>query len=171
MTWCRRVRVSLAAIVVCVSLLASCTTLQPNFEQPSLEVVSISLLPSEGMQMNFDVGLKVTNPNKMALNVIGLAYDLSLDGFKVINGVGNDIPEVPGYGSAQFHVSASTNLMQSFKLLSELLNQPKSILDYSFNAKLDLGSTWLPALRLKDQGEINLSNNNLVKDRAGKTEP
>jgi len=78
---------------------------------------------------------------------------------------------VPGYGSAQFHVSASTNLMQSFKLLSELLNQPKSILDYSFNAKLDLGSTWLPALRLKDQGEINLSNNNLVKDRAGKTEP
>ncbi|MFK7733096.1 MAG: LEA type 2 family protein [Pseudomonadales bacterium] len=138
--------------------ICACTTLQPNFENPSLQVTSIALLPSEGVQINFDVGLKVSNPNKMALNVLGLAYDLRLDGYKVLEGVGNDIPEIPAYGSAEFHITASTNLMQSFKLFSELLNNPKSVLDYALNTKLDLGSTWLPALRLKDSGEINLTD-------------
>lgn len=148
-------RAWLAALVLCV---CACSTLQPNFENPSLQVTSITLLPSEGMQLNFDVGLKVSNPNKMALNVLGLAYDLRLDGYKVLEGVGNDIPEIPAYGSAEFHIAASTNLMQSFKLFSELLNNPKSVLNYTLNTKLDLGSTWLPALRLKDSGEINLTD-------------
>ncbi|MEM8499439.1 MAG: LEA type 2 family protein [Pseudomonadota bacterium] len=145
----------LLALILCAS---ACSTLQPNFENPSLQVTSISLLPSEGVQLNFDVGLKVSNPNKVAMNVLGLAYDLRLDGYKVIEGVGNDIPEIPAYGSAEFHITASTNLMQSFKLFSGLLNNPKSVLDYTLNTKLDLGSTWLPALRLKDSGEINLTD-------------
>lgn len=145
----------LPILILCLS---ACSTLQPNFENPSLQVTSIALLPSEGVQMNFDVGLKVSNPNSMALNVLGLAYDLRLDGYKVLEGVGNDIPEIPAYGSAEFHITASTNLMQSFKLFSELLNNPKSVLDYALNTKLDLGSTWLPALRLKDSGEINLTD-------------
>lgn len=148
-------RTWLLALILCAS---ACSTLQPNFENPSLQVTSISLLPSEGVQLNFDVGLKVSNPNKVPLNVLGLAYDLRLDGYKVLEGVGNDVPEIPAYGSAEFHITASTNLMQSFKLFSELLNNPKSVLDYALNTKLDLGSTWLPALRLKDSGEINLTD-------------
>jgi len=147
-----------ALLALALVSLTACASLRANFENPSLEVTSIALLPSEGMQVNFDVGLKVSNPNRVALNVVGLAYDLSLDGFKIIQGVGNDIPAIPAYGDAEFHVSASTNLMQSFKLLSELMSKPKSILDYALNAKIDLGSTLLPALRLSDAGEINLSN-------------
>lgn len=147
------------ALIICIVLgVGACTTLQPNFENPSLQLTSIALLPSEGMQINFDVGLKVSNPNKTPLNVLGLAYDLRLDGYKVVEGVGNDIPEIPAYGSAEFNITASTNLMQSFKLFSELLNNPKSVLDYAFNTKLDLGSTWLPALRLQDSGEIKLTD-------------
>ncbi len=151
---------SVAKAWLCALLLwlSACTTLQPNFQNPTMQVTSIALLPSEGMQINFDVGLKVSNPNKMPLNVLGLAYDLQLDGYKVVEGVGNDIPEIPAYGSAEFHITASTNLMQSFKLLSEMLNNPKSVLDYAFNTKLDLGSTWLPALRLQDSGKINLTD-------------
>lgn len=139
-------------------LLASCATMQPNFEDPQIELISIALLPSEGMQINFDLGLKVTNPNNMALNVVGLAYDLSLDGFEVVKGVGNDLPPIPAYGSENIKVQASTNLMQSFKLLSELMSRPRSSMNYSLNTKLDLGSTWLPALRLTDEGEIDLEN-------------
>lgn len=146
-----------AVYLLLAALLSACGTLQPNFETPTMQVTSIALLPSNGMQVNFDVGLKVSNPNNLALNVVGLAYDIDLNGFKVIEGVGNEVPEIPAYGSAEFHVTASTNLMQSFKLLSELLNKPQSVLDYSLNAKLDLGSSWLPALRLRDQGEIKLN--------------
>lgn len=153
-------RAWLPALILCIS---ACTTLQPNFENPSLQVTSIALLPSEGVQINFDVGLKVNNPNKTPLNVLGLAYDLHLDGYKVLEGVGNDIPEIPAYGSAEFNITASTNLMQSFKLFSELLSNPKSVLDYSLNTKLDLGSTWLPALRLKDSGEINLTDKTRIE--------
>ncbi len=144
-------------LLVAVLVASSCATMQPNFQNPSLQVTSIALLPSEGVQINFDIGLKVSNPNQQALNVIGIAYDLTLDGYKIIEGVGNDIPSIPAYGSEEFRITASTNLMQSFKLLSELLNRPKSELDYALNAKLDIGSTWLPALRLSDVGTINLS--------------
>lgn len=138
-------------------LIAGCATMRPDFETPDVQVTSISMLPSTGLEARFKIGLRVINPNRQALNVRGMSYNVSLEGYKFIRGVGNDIPTIPGYGEEEFYVEASTNLIESIKMISSFINNPKDKLKYAFGAKLDIGSSFLPALNLTDTGEINLS--------------
>ncbi|MGI9289491.1 MAG: LEA type 2 family protein [Pseudomonadales bacterium] len=138
-------------------LIAGCATMRPNFETPDIHVTSFSMLPSTGLEARFKIGLRVTNPNAQALNVRGIKYNVSLEGFEFIRGVGNDIPTIPGYGEEEFFVEASTNLIESIKMITSFINNPKDKLTYAFGAKLDLGSSILPALNLTDTGEINLT--------------
>lgn len=145
---------TISLLILCVS---ACSQLTPNFEQPSVEVTSIELLPSQGIEARFAIGLRVSNPNRIALNVVGMSYDVSLENIKVIRGVANDVPSIPAYGTEEFKITASSNLLQSLKLLSNFMANPKDKISYSFGAKLDIGSTLLPALRISDGGEINLT--------------
>ena len=138
-------------------LIAGCATMRPNFETPDIQVTSFSMLPSTGLEARFKIGLRVTNPNRQSLNVRGMSYNVSLEGFKFIRGVGNDIPTIPGYSEEEFYVEASTNLIESIKMITSFINNPKDKLKYAFGAKLDIGSSILPALNLTDSGEINLT--------------
>lgn len=137
--------------------LSACAQMTPNFEQPNVEVTTINMLPSQGMEARFLVGLRVSNPNRIALKVVGMSYDVSLEGIEIIKGVTSDVPTIPAYGSEEFSIPASANLVNSLKLLSRFIAKPKDKIKYSFGAKLDVGSTLLPALRITDGGEISLS--------------
>lgn len=138
-------------------LVAGCASLRPNFETPNIHVTSLSMLPSSGLEARFKIGLRVSNPNPQALKVRGMSYNVSLEGFKFIQGVGNNIPTIPAYGEEEFFVEASTNLIESIKMITAFINNPRDTLQYSFGAKLDTGSTVLPRLKLSDSGEINLT--------------
>ena len=138
-------------------LIAGCASVRPNFETPGIQVTSFSMLPSSGLEARFKIGLRVTNPNRQALKVRGMSYNVSLEGFKFIKGVGNNIPTIPGYGEKEFFVEASTNLIESIKMLTSFVNNPRDKLKYAFGAKLDTGSVILPRLNLRDRGEINLN--------------
>jgi hypothetical protein len=58
-------------------------------------VTSFRALPSEGMAPRFLIGLHIINPNREAISLQGITYRVSLEGRKLLNGVANDLPEVP----------------------------------------------------------------------------
>jgi LEA14-like dessication related protein len=144
-------------LTIALLCLTACAQMTPNFEQPDVEVTSINMLPSQGIEARFLIGLRVSNPNRIALKVVGMSYDVSLEGIEIIKGVTSDVPTIPAYGTEEFKIPASANLVNSLKLLSGFMTNPKDKLKYSFGAKLDVGSSLLPALRISDGGEINLT--------------
>ncbi len=133
--------VRLSAIVSIVALLlAGCAGLSPYDEAPEVNITSFTLSPeSAGMVPRFNIGVQVINPNRAGLSLNGMNYSILIDGNRILSGATADLPEVPGYGTADFMIEASPNLLGGARLFSEILARERSDFGYTFRARLDVG--------------------------------
>ena len=135
-------------------ILTACANLTPGFEEPSVEVRSIQLRQSNNLAPEFDIALRITNPNRNALSIDGMTYTLFLAGNKVVSGVANDLPGLPGYGEVAVTIQASLDLFGSLNLLNNLMNQYQDSIDYELVTKLDVGRFY-PKITVKQKGLFN----------------
>jgi len=136
-------------------VLAGCASLGPGYDTPTVTVSSFRALPSEGALPSFAIGLRVINPNREALVLQGVAYTISLEGHKLIEGVANDLPVIDGYGEGEFILTASANLFAGIRLITDLMRSDRGGLEYELEAKLDIGG-FRSAIRVRESGEISL---------------
>jgi len=139
-----------------VLMIAGCATLNPEYETPSVNVIAIRALPSDSIAPRFELGLHITNPNRNALKLHGIAYSLKLDGHKILTGVANDLPTIDGYGEGDVTLIATTSLLSSMRFLADLMNAQGDTVTYELSAKLDLGGL-RPNVHVGEKGEISLS--------------
>jgi LEA14-like dessication related protein len=142
-------------LVVAALTLSGCAGLGRGLETPNVTVSSFRALPSESMMPAFEIGLRIINPNGVALNLRGVSYTVSLEGNEVIKGVANDLPVIDAYGEGEIKLTAAANLFAGMRLISDLLRANKDTFDYSFEARLDVGRL-LPDIRVTDAGSISL---------------
>lgn len=148
-------RMAVAAFCLAMAGLTGCATMQPNFETPSVTFTSFRMLPSSGITPEFEIGLRVTNPNAQALKLRGLAYTASLDGEELIKGVANELPIIDGYGTGDVTLTVTPDVMGGIQFFSKLMRDPRDTVRYELEAKLDVGS-FVPAIRVRDEGKISL---------------
>lgn len=121
-------------------LLAACASMPSDFQQPAFSIMNIELRNSSGLSPEFEVTLRITNPNRVALDIVGMSYDILLGGNKVVSGVSNDFPEIEPYGEETVSVISQISLVGSIKLLRDLARLNNNQIRYEFNARLDIGS-------------------------------
>jgi len=90
----------IAALAFAV-LLSACATMSPDYEEPTVTLSSFKAIPSEGMVPSFEIGLRIINPNSQALNLDGIVYTVSLQGYELVKGVGKDFPMIEGYSEGE----------------------------------------------------------------------
>lgn len=146
-------RVALAAAMLAL-LLAGCVTVPDDFKQPGISVIAIQPRVINSMTPEFDIRLRVTNPNRKALEIAGLSYELRLAGSKVIEGVASDLPRIEAYGEAEVMLRAHADLLGSLGVLSRMINDPDMPVDYEFGAEIDLG-TFYPTLKIERSGTLS----------------
>ncbi len=136
-------------------LASGCATLPSDFKEPGVSLVSVTPRILNRIAPEFDIVLRVTNPNRSALEIAGLSYTIHLERIKVIEGVANDLPKVPAYGEAEVKLSATADLFGGLQVLGGLLTDPTEPVDFEFNAQLDLG-TFYPMININKTGVISL---------------
>ncbi len=151
---CRLLLAGLSASVLALVFTACATTGIP-FDEPSLELVSVEPLPAEGFAQRFRLGFSLRNPNGSPLDARGMAYEISLEGHKLLSGVTNEIPEVGGYEEVSFDIVASTSLLGSLRLIEDLFNQPRERIEYRLQAKLELASPVSRKVKIEEVGEFS----------------
>lgn len=146
----------LIALIFCAAL-SGCARLglAPPFETPAVSVNSFRMVPSDRSVPQFEIGLRIANPNRVALNLAGLSYSVSIEGHKVLTGVASELPTVPAYGEEDILLLASPDLLSSVNLFSSLLQSRRETLAYELNAKLDVGRLRLP-IPVAKKGELSL---------------
>ncbi len=147
----------LAVLFAVPVIIGACSGMGGGYEKPTVTVSAFRALPSEAIMPNFEIDLRVINPNREALNLIGMSYTISLDGHELIKGVGNNLPVVEGYGEGTFTVTAATNLLAGVRLINDLMNKPSDTFEYRFDAKLDVGR-FSRAIRVSESGNISLGS-------------
>jgi len=140
-------------------LVSACATLSPDYEEPTVTLSSFRALPSEGMVPGFEIGLRILNPNAQSLNLEGIVYTISLDGYELVKGVGKDFPVIEGYTEENVKLTASANLLAGMRFVSSMMQSHDGAFEYEFKAKLDLGGLY-PSIRIRETGDINLDGRN-----------
>jgi LEA14-like dessication related protein len=141
-------------LIAVALLLSACATLRPDFETPTVQVVSVALLPPENLSPRFAITLRVMNPNSADLPLKGAAYTITLEGQDIVSGVTNDLPRIPGYGEEDITLHATLNWLEGLQLLDDLSKNPRDSVTYELNAKLDVGAL-IPAVRITDTGTLS----------------
>ena len=145
-------------LLLAVVTMAGCASLTPGFQNPEVNLVSVAPVASNSLlEQRFKVGLRVLNPNSVALPLKGLSYSLKLNGYKVVSGATGDIPELPAYGDVRLDLEAGVNLLGGARFLSGILQSGNQQLDYQLETRLDVGLL-LPAITLVEEGRIALGN-------------
>lgn len=137
--------------------LTGCTRFTPNYEEPTVGLKTFRLIPTDGIVPTFEIGLHIINPNRDSLAVKGLFYTVAIEGHNVLAGVANNLPEIKGYGEEDITIEATVDLLSGAKLIRSLLIQPTTKFQYTFNAKLDMG-TFLPTMNIVEKGQISADN-------------
>tara|TARA_B110000977_G_scaffold188488_1_gene256775 strand:- start:186 stop:668 length:483 start_codon:yes stop_codon:yes gene_type:complete len=140
-----------AAIVL---FLSGCASLSPDFDEPTVEVISIKALPAKGFEQNFEIGLKLTNPNNFELPFNGISCELSVAGATLARGVTADIPTAGAYGEARFVVPVSTSVVGGFKVIKALMDNQGQGISYQLKAKLDIDIAFVPKLTIIQDGMV-----------------
>jgi len=144
-------------LVVLLFLLSSCATLSPDYETPHLSVTSINMAPNtQGGSPRFLIGLEVVNPNRQALALRGMSYELEIEGHRILSGAKPDLPVIEAFSAERFVIEASADLLGSTRLISQILSGQNRHLDYIFKARLDIGRRF-PFLRIEEKGQLDLS--------------
>lgn len=139
--------------LVTIIFLTACVTTPSDFEDPSVSVSSFKPKNSNSISPEFEIVLHITNPNREPLELEGLSYSIHLDGNKVMSGVANDLPTIAAYDEADVTLHATASLFGGFKLITELMNDPKEHIEFEFNAKLDVGS-FRPRIEVSQKGQL-----------------
>jgi len=137
------------------AFLSACATLSPDYEEPTVTLSSFRALPSEGMIPPFEIGLRIINPNAQSLNLVGVVYTISLNGYELVKGVGKDFPVIEGYSESSVKLTATANLLAGMRLVNNMMQTQDGSFEYEFKAKLDLGGLY-PSIKIRETGDINL---------------
>lgn len=139
--------------------LAGCASWLDSYEKPQVSITSFSLDPaSQSVSPTFLIGLRVVNPNRSALPINGMSYSLEVEQQRILSGAEPNLPEVPAYGTTEFTVRASPDLLGSARLISQLLSGQRDSLHYRFSAKFDVGRL-LPFITLEEEGNFGFGKN------------
>lgn len=142
--------------VILCALLASCSSIQPRLEQPSVKVAGLQLLPAQGFTQPIEVSLLIANPNDRDLSLRGISYTIGIENFDVLTGVSNNLPTLTAYQETPVKVVVTANVLQLVHLLEHFSRTGvQEKVNYNFAAKLDF-SAWLPTMRVNEKGSIPL---------------
>ena len=142
--------------VATVFFLSGCATMNLDYEEPSVELVSFKVLPVNGLEQNFEIGLKLTNPNNFELPLNGISYQLDVAGETLAHGVATNIPTAGAYSESRFVVPVSTSLIRGFKVVRALMSSKGKDINYQLKAKLGIGIPFVPKLTVVQDGIIPL---------------
>lgn len=135
-------------------VLAGCAAFSPYQEQPQVNITSFTTAPHSGAAVpRFLIGVQVINPNRASLLLRGMSYSVEIEGTRVLSGVANNLPEVPAYGSADFIIEASPDLLGAARVVSGLISGKQDGIRYNFDARLDVGS-FMPDIRIRQSGTL-----------------
>ena len=143
--------------VACLVLIAlqGCSTLRTGYETPTVTINSFRTVPSEAGMPNFEIGLRVINPNPDALPLRGVAYTVRLNDRELITGVASELPVIEAYSQGDVVLTATPNLFAGIRFISELMNGSTDNVRYELEARLDVGRLF-PDIRVTDSGTISL---------------
>jgi len=146
----------------CLLLLSGCATMT-DYETPRVSVVNIHPIDFQLLEQQFAVTLRIQNPNKSALDIDGMSYELEINGIEMAHGVHSEDISVAGFSEQVIEVrmvGTTFALIRQFQYMQKQQGKPVS---YKLSGRISTlgGFNRVP---FEYKGAIDLSS--MTKNRA-----
>ncbi|CAA0112988.1 Uncharacterised protein [Zhongshania aliphaticivorans] len=137
------------------SVLAACASFNP-IEKPRVAITNLNMAPGNGFQQKLLVGLQLDNPNSFAVNLGRLRYTLELQGQSLAGGSLNEAISLPANGQTQLVVPVEVNLLSGIGVLSKILGNLQSDLDYKLSLTAAVTNFGLGDITINKVGKVGM---------------
>jgi len=97
--------------------LSSCAQFSQVLTKPNVSLESITLANNDFLSPRFNVSLRVSNPNSIALPVVGMTYAIKIEGVELFNGVKDDVPVMAAYRDTIINLELGTSILKAVNLI------------------------------------------------------
>lgn len=143
------------ALLLC-GVVAGCAGMRPGMEPPGLMLTSLQLTEVALLAQQYELGVRLQNPNREPLVVEGLRYQLDLNGERFARGASAAGITVPGYGEADLTLQLSVNTLQLAGRLMAWMENPPEAFEYRILGQIDLQGL-VRGLPFESAGRVSLS--------------
>ena len=151
---CRRCVGSALGVLLIGMLLTGCAGLPSGMEPPAVTISDLGLGNAGLFEQQFNLKLRIQNPNNEDLKIDGMAFDLEINDQLFAQGVGNQSVTVPRYGSGFMPVEAVSTLGGILKQFSTLARGDKPVFKCRIKGTLSVAGSRIPFER---RGDFDLS--------------
>jgi LEA14-like dessication related protein len=126
-------------------MFAGCAGLPPGAQAPTVTIAEFALDNAGLFEQQFNLKLRIQNPNPAEFRVDGIAFDLDVNDQPFAKGVGNQAVTVPRYGSGFMPVEAVSTLGGFIKQFRRIYQGEKVAFKYRIKGTVSLaGGTRIP---------------------------
>lgn len=143
----------LAAAAVIVATLTGCAGVPSGMQPPTVTIADIGVGNAGLFEQQFNVKLRIQNPNPDDFRVNGIAFDLDVNGQPFAKGVGGQTVTVPRFGSDFMAVEAVSTLGGLLKQIGRAYDGNKTVFKYRIKGQLSIdGGSRVP---FEENGEFD----------------
>jgi LEA14-like dessication related protein len=124
-------------------------------QAPSITVADFGIGNAGLFEQQFNLRLRVQNPNPEEFKIDGIAFDLDINDQPFARGVGNQAVTVPRYGSGFMQVEAVSNLGGLVRQFGHFTLSGKPVFKYRIKGSLSLANGM--RVPFDERGEFDLS--------------
>jgi len=128
-------------------MLAGCAGLPSNLEAPTVTISDIAVANATLFEQQFNLKLRIQNPNPEDLRIDGMAFDLEISDPSFAKGVGNRLVTVPRFGSGVISVEAVSSPGGIIAQFSALARAKNVGLKYRIRGRLSVGDGEISPVR------------------------
>jgi LEA14-like dessication related protein len=143
-----------ALALLLIGMMTGCAGLPSGMEPPAVTISDLGLGNAGLLEQQFNLRLRIQNPNSQELKIDGMAFDLEINDQLFAQGVGNAAVTVPRYGSGFMPVEAVSTLGGLLKQFNTLARGDKPVFKYRIKGTLSVDGRRIPFER---HGEFDLS--------------
>lgn len=144
-----------AAALIVAAFVAGCAGLPAGMQAPSITVADIGVGNAGLFEQQFNLKLRIQNPNPEEFKIDGIAFDLDINDRSFAKGVGNQAVTVPRFGSGFMQVEAVSNLGGFVRQFGRLATADKPALKYRIKGTLSVTNG--ARVPFEERGEFDFS--------------
>lgn len=135
-------------------LLAACQT-PNNLKKPDVTLASVQMAKAGLLEQQWQVALRVTNPNDSKITLKAVDYALFLDNIKFATGMNQEAVSVAARGNELITTTITTNLLSTLKQLSTVALKDDGKVPYRVTGTARIGGWPLP-VQFDHKGDVDL---------------
>jgi LEA14-like dessication related protein len=145
--------VRLWVALIFATVLAGCAGLPPGSQPPAVSIADFGIGNAGLFEQQFNLRLRVQNPNPDEFKIDGIAFDLEINGQPFAKGVGNQLVTVPRYGSGFMVAEAVSTLGGLIRQFGRFVEGGRAVFKYRIKGTLSIaGGSRVP---FEETGEFD----------------